>query len=163
MARDEHGSQCWCVAWWVPTWEAYVEQSPQEHRAVRDDVFTRGAHDGYLAYVDGAPVGWVQAGPRDRLPKIAESFSLEPDPDAWALSCLTVLAPYRGQGLGRQIFTAVLHELRTRGARAVEGYPLHGTGHGAEDVWTGPESLFVESGFVEVARGPRRVVYRREL
>ena len=29
MARDEHeGAQCWCVAWWVPTWEAYLEQTP---------------------------------------------------------------------------------------------------------------------------------------
>jgi hypothetical protein len=26
MSRDEHGSRCWCVAWWVPTWDAYVEQ-----------------------------------------------------------------------------------------------------------------------------------------
>ena len=46
---------------------------------------------------------------------------------------------------------------------AVEGYPLHGTGHAAEDVWTGPESLYVAAGFAEMARGPRRVVYRLEL
>ena len=74
-----------------------------------------------------------------------------------------VLAPYRGQGLARRIFTQVVDDLRSRGAGAVEGYPLHGGGHGADDVWTGPESLFVEAGFAEVGRGPRRVVYRREL
>ena len=163
MARDEHGGQCWCSAWWVPTWEEYVAQSPEEHRAVRDDVFGRDVHDGYLGYVDGAPVGWAQAGPRDDLPKIAETFSLEPDPDAWAISCFMVLAPYRGQGLGRRLFTGVLDELRERGVVAVEGYPLHGTGHPAEDVWTGPESLYVAAGFAEMTRGPRRVVYRLEL
>ena len=163
MARDEHGSQCWCVAWWVPTWDAYVAQTPDQHREVRDDLFARDVHDGYLAYADGAPVGWVQAGPRDDLPKIAETFSLEPDPDTWAISCFMVLAPYRGQGLARRIFTAALDDIRSRGAGAVEGYPLHGTGHEAEEVWTGPESLYAAAGFTERGRGPRRAVYRLEL
>ncbi len=163
MARDEHGGQCWCSAWWVPTWEEYAEQSAEERRAVRDDLFSRDVHDGYLAYGDGAPVGWLQAGPRDDLPKIAETFSLDPDPDTWAISCFMVLAPYRGRGLGRQVFTAVLDELRAQRVRTVEGYPLHGTGHEAEEVWTGPQSLYVAAGFREIDRGPRRVVYRLEL
>jgi GNAT superfamily N-acetyltransferase len=163
MARDEHGGQCWCVAWWVPTWDEYVAQSPAQHHQVRDDLFARDVHDGYLAYVDGAAVGWVQAGPRDDLPKIAETFSLAPDPDAWAISCFMVLAPYRGQGLARRIFAAAIDDIRARGASAVEGYPLHGTGHEAEEVWTGPQSLYVAAGFTERGRGPRRVVYRLEL
>jgi hypothetical protein len=45
---------------------------------------------------------------------------------------------------------------------AVEACPLHGTGHETEEVWTGPESLYVAAGFTDVSRGPRRV-YRREL
>ena len=163
MGRDEHGGRCWCVAWWAPTWDEYVAQSPEEHRAVRDGLFERGVHDGYLAYVDGAPVGWMQVGPRDDLPKIAEAFALESDPDTWAISCVLVLAPYRAQGLGRRLFTGVLDSLRGRGVGAVEGYPLHGTGHEAAEVWTGPESLYVDAGFTEVTRGPRRVVYRLEL
>jgi GNAT superfamily N-acetyltransferase len=163
MGRDEHGGQCWCVAWWVPSWEAYSAATAEENRAVRDDVFGRGVHDGYLAYVDGAPVGWIQAGPRDRLPKIAETFSLAPDPDVWAVSCFTVLAAYRGRGLGRAFFAAVLDDLRRNGVTAVEGYPVHGTGHEAAEVWTGPEALFVEAGFRELERGPRRAVYRLDL
>ena len=163
MARDEHGGRCWCSAWWVPTWQAYIDQSPEEHRAVRDEVFAEGVHDGYLAYVAGAPVAWLQAGPRDAMPKIAETFSLEPDPETWALTCFLVLAAYRGQGLARRIFTAVLDDLRAAKVRAVEGYPLHGDGHPDEDAWTGPESLYVGAGFTEVGRGARRVVYRLEL
>ncbi len=163
MGRDEHGGRCWCVAWWVPTWDEYVAQSADEHRRVRDDLFDRGVHDGYLGYVDGAPVGWMQVGPRDDLPKIAETFSLTPDPATWAISCFLLLAPYRGQGLGRRLFGGALDELRGLGVAAVEGYPLHGTGHEAEEVWTGPESLYLAAGFTEVTRGPRRVVYRLEL
>ena len=163
MGRDEHGGQCWCSAWWVPTWDEYVAQTPEQHRGVRDGLFARDVHDGYLAYVDGAPVGWVQAGPRDDLPKIAETFSLAPDPDAWAISCFMVLRPYRGQGVAHRVFAAAIDDIRARGAGAVEGYPLHGTGHAAEEVWTGPESLYVAAGFTERDRGPRRAVYRLEL
>jgi GNAT superfamily N-acetyltransferase len=163
MARDEHGSQCWCSAWWVPTWEGYGDQSPEERRAVRDGVFARDAHDGYLAYVTGAPVGWMQTGPRDDLPKIAESFELEADPDVWAVSCFTVLSPYRGQGLAHRFLAAVLDDLRGRGVKAVEGYPVHGAGHEAGEVWTGHESMFSKAGFTELGRGPRRAVYRLDL
>ena len=105
----------------------------------------------------------MQAGPRDDLPKIAETFALEPDPAVWAISCFLLLAAYRGQGLGRQFFSGALEELHALGVPAVEGYPLHGTGHEAEEVWTGPESLYLAAGFTEVTRGPRRVVYRLEL
>lgn len=163
MGRDEHGSQCWCVAWWVPSWDTYAGQTPEERRTIREALHERGVHDGYLAYVEGAPVGWMQAGPRDQLPKIAETFGLEPDPGVWAVSCFVVLAPYRGQGLARRFLTAVLDDLRARGVTAAEGYPLHGEGHAAEEVWTGPETLYVGAGFVEVGRGPRRAVYRLEL
>ena len=155
MARDEHGGQCWCVAWWVPTWESYIGQTPEEHRTVRDDLFATGVHDGYLAYADGAPVGWVQAGPRDDLPKIAETFSLAPGPGRVGDQLLHGAGAVPRQGLGRRIFTAALDDIRSRGASAVEGYPLHGTGHEAEDVWTGPESLYLAAGFTEVSRGPR--------
>jgi GNAT superfamily N-acetyltransferase len=164
MARDSHGgAQCWCAAWWVPTWEAYIDNTPEDNRRLRDDLFKRGIHDGYLAYVEGAPIGWIQAGPRARLPKIAETLSLAPDAHAWAISCFIVLAPYRGQGLARRFLAAVLEDLRAKGVPAVEGYPLHGTGHEADDVWTGPESLFVEAGFTERSRGPNRAVYRLDL
>jgi GNAT superfamily N-acetyltransferase len=163
MAREQHGGQCWCSAWWVPTWEDYLEATPDQRRVVRDGVFGRGEHDGYLAYVAGAPVGWMQAGPRDDLPKIAETFDLEPDPSVWAVSCFTVLAPYRGQGLAHGFLAAVLDDLRERGVTAVEGYPVHGTGHQADDVWTGPESMFAKAGFTELRRGPRRAVYRLDL
>ncbi len=163
MVRDSAGSECWCVAWWVPTWDAYSAHTPEQNLLVRQEVFDRGVHDGYLAYVEGAPIAWTQVGPRDRLPKIAEGLFLPPDPDVWAISCFVVLAPYRRQGVARRIVTGVLEDLRSQGVRRVEGYPRTGAGHDDGEVWTGPESLYVEAGFTKVSDGPGRVVYRLEL
>ena len=130
---------------------------------MRDDLFARGVHDGYLAYVEGAPVGWVQAGPRDDLPKIAETFSLDPDPDAWAICCFMVLAPYRGQGLGRRIFTAVARrppEPRRDGRRGLPAPRHRPRGRGRVD---GARVAVRRGRLHRASRGPRRVVYRLDL
>ena len=165
MSRDEHeGAQCWCVAWWVPDWPTYQSNTPEQNRAVRDDLFARGIHRGYLGYAEGAPVGWMQAGPRDETPKIATTMGVPPDPDVWAVSCFMVVDGYRGQGLGRQLFGAVLEDLRARGVATVEGYPRRGAGHLPEALWTGPEALYVDHGFVDTGSGAGPfAVYRLDL
>jgi len=165
MARDEHeGALCWCVAWWVPTWPAYQSNTPEQNRAVRDDLFASDVHRGYVGYVDGAPVGWLQAGPRDEMPKVAETMGLGADPEVWALSCFMVLDGFRGQGLGRRMFAAVLDDLRERDVPAVEGYPRTGTGHEPGAMWTGPEALFVDHGFAKTGEGAGPfAVYRKQL
>jgi len=161
MARDaDEGAQCWCAAWWTDTWEEFQSNTPEQNRALREGLFDRGEYDGYVAYVNGAPAAWMQVGRRDRLAKVAAGFELEPDPDVWATTCFLVLEPFRGQGLGREFLRQVLADLTSRGVNAVEGYPRHGTGHEASDLWSGPESLYVEAGFTEVKRGPKRSVYR---
>ena len=62
---------CSCVAWWVPTWDGWGNRTASENRELRESLCERGEYDGYLLYLDGAPVGWCQVGPRDRLEKLA--------------------------------------------------------------------------------------------
>jgi hypothetical protein len=78
---------CRCVAWWTPTWEGWGERTAEENLALREELLERGEYDGYLAYAGGVPVGWCQAGPRDRLAKLARQFGLAPDPHTWAITC----------------------------------------------------------------------------
>jgi GNAT superfamily N-acetyltransferase len=165
MARDEHeGAHCWCVAWWVPDWPTYQANTPAQNRAVRDGLFARGIHRGYLGYADGAPVGWMQAGPRDETPKIARTMGVEPDAEVWAVSCFMVLEAYRGHGLGRQMFGAVLDDLRAQGVTVVEGYPRRGVGHLPDALWTGPEALYADHGFSDTGGGAGPfAVYRKQL
>ncbi len=55
---------CCCVAWWTPTWEGWGERTAEENLRLREALFDRGEHDGYILYLDHEPVGWCQAGPR---------------------------------------------------------------------------------------------------
>ena len=81
---------CYCVAWWVPTWEGWGQRTADENLTLRESLFQLGEYDGYLLYVDGEPAGWCQCGPRDRLPKLLEEYRLEPDPEVWAITCFLI-------------------------------------------------------------------------
>jgi GNAT superfamily N-acetyltransferase len=150
---------CACVAWWVPTWDGWNERTAEENRAFRDALIARGEEDGYLLYEDGRPVGWCQAGPRDRWPKLRAAMESGPDPDVWVIPCFLMLPAERRRGLARRLLDGVLEDLRARGGRRVEAFPRSGSDLPAEDAWTGPESLFLGAGFQRVREAGGRTVY----
>ncbi len=155
---EEHGcGWCCCIAWWVPTWDGWDQRTGAENRALREDLFDRGEYDGYLLYVDGAPAGWCQAGPRDRLTKLVRQYRLPPDPGAWAVTCFQVLPPFRRRGLAARLLAGVLEDLRARGVARVEAFPKRTPMNDPLDLWTGPEAMFLATGFKPIReedRGP---------
>src|SRR5215475_14443511 len=70
---------CYCVAWWTPTWQGWGERTAEQNRALREQLCDRGEYDGYLLYQGDQPVGWCQAGQRDRLRKLVQQFDLPPN------------------------------------------------------------------------------------
>jgi GNAT superfamily N-acetyltransferase len=149
---------CRCVAWWVPTWDGWGERTDAENRALREELCARGEWDGYLAYNGDDPVAWCQVGPRDRLEKLAVQLSRDPDPGAWAVSCVLVAPSFRGNGIARMLVEDVVADLRARGIERLEAYPRAGRTD-ERGGWTGPEGLYQALGFELVREGsPRSVV-----
>lgn len=146
---------CYCTAWWVPTWEGWGERSQAANRALRQELFARGQHDGYLLYADREPVAWCQVGLRDRLEKLRAQYGLQPDPQAWAITCFFTAPSQRRQGHARHLLGAVMRDLKARGVRRLEAFPRRGPALEPGDLWTGPESLFLQAGF-RVARDDAR-------
>ena len=160
----ENGADwCFCVAWWVETWDGWGERTAEANRLLREELFERGELDGYLLTDDGEPVGWCQAGLRDRLAKLAVQFELEPDPGTWAITCFLIVTPRRRSGLAGFLLRGVLEDLRARGARRVEAFPKRGAELDAMDMWNGPEAMFRSEGFEVVRDDPWRPVLALEL
>ncbi len=156
------GPWCHCVAWWVAGWDGWGERAAQQNAALRDGLFARGVHDGYLLYEDDEPIGWCQAAQRDALPGLVHDFGERGEPDTWAITCLFVRPDRRRRGSARRLLEGVLAALAERGARRVEAFPRN-EGDEAGELWTGPRALFEELGFELVERGERRSVVAREL
>lgn len=161
---EAHGAGwCRCVAWWVPTWDGWGDRTAEQNLALRCSLHARGEHDGLLAFVGDEPVGWVQAGPRDRLLKLVAQLRLEPDPGAWAATCFLVSPAHRRQGVAATLLRGAVDAARAAGATRVEGYPRVGPSLEADDAWTGTEALFERECFVRVRAGDPRSVYALEL
>ena len=155
--------RCFCVAWWVPTWEGWGDRTAEENRRLRESLWDRSVWDGYLLYVDGEPAGWCQAIERDRLVKPAADFHLDEDKGTWAIGCFLIAPSHRRRGHAAYLLDAGLRDLPTRGARRIEAYPKRGADLDAEELWNGPESLLRSRGFRVVKDAPVRPVLTLEL
>lgn len=154
---------CYCVAWWVPTWEGWAQRTAEENRALRERLFQQGQYDGYLLYLDGNPVGWCQCGPRDHLPKVLRQYKLTPDRRIWAITCLLIAPRHRKRGLTHRFLAEVLEDLRTRGITYVQAFPSRDRDLPDEDIWTGPETAFQKAGFVLERDDSKQPVYSTQL
>jgi GNAT superfamily N-acetyltransferase len=154
---------CYCVAWWVPDWEGFGDRTATQNRTLREDLFRRGEHDGYLARVGGRPVGWCQVGLRDRLVKLVRQMGLDPSPGTYAITCFQVVPRHRRSGVASSLLAGVLEDLRSRGARRVEAYPRRGEHLAPGELWTGPLEMYERQGFSPVGGDPRSPVLALDL
>jgi hypothetical protein len=138
---------CFCTAWWVPTWEEWSDRTPEQNRELRRQLFSNNQFDGYLLYDGTEPIGWCQCCPRDAIPKIRQTYNLVPDPRIWAVSCFFILARYREIGLAQHFLDKIIEDLISRDVTHIQGFPKRGKNLQADDLWTGPESIFVKAGF----------------
>ncbi len=100
---------------------------------------------GYLAYVDGSPVGWCNAAPRALLHALDD----EPIPEAeqvGTIVCFLVEPSHRGRGVAKRLLEAACEGLRSQGLRIVEGNPRTEATSSAENHF-GPLSLYLSAGF----------------
>ncbi len=111
---------------------------------------------GLLAYDDGVPVGWVSLGPREVFSRLQRSRVTKPvdDVPVWAITCFVVSSRRRRTGVATELLAAAIEYARSRGAAAVEGYPVAPRKDDMPAIyaWMGLASMFTEAGFVELAR-----------
>jgi hypothetical protein len=152
------GDWCYCTAWWVPTWDGWGERTDEQNRAVREDLFAQSIFDGYLLYVNDEPKGWCQVGQRDRLEKLIRVYTLEPDPNVWAITCFSIHPDLRGEGLSHLMLQEVLKDLKNTGVVKVQAFPHLGENLTKGDIWTGPETVFIQAGFKFVRTDEKRPI-----
>jgi GNAT superfamily N-acetyltransferase len=162
-------SSCYCMWFVVSNKECQAGWSGGNKTAFEEMAGTVPL--GLLAYSDGAPVGWIAAGPRSRYaralrsPTLAGSRDGAEDDSVWLVPCFYVRREARRAGVTRALLEAAVELARTHGARAVEGFPLAGEQRrSTSEAYLGVEPVFAACGFSVVDRpSPGRVVMRREL
>jgi len=157
------GGWCFCAAWYIPTWEGFGDRSAEQNRQFREELFAQDISDGYLVYDEGVPCGWVQVAQRDQFDKLLERFSLQPDPQIWAITCMALAPKLQGKGLSHTIVRLIMEDLHLRGIKKVQAFPKIGEGLSKETIWTGPLAVFLKAGFKVIRQDEARPVLEIEL
>jgi GNAT superfamily N-acetyltransferase len=158
---------CWCQWIRMPSKEFRAKRGAASKRIMRRLV-SSGNAPGLLAYEGRRAVGWVAVAPRAQYRRLEKSRVLKPVDQApvWSVPCFFVAADARRRGVTPALLEAAAKHAASRGAKALEGYPVDTGGKTvpAAFVWWGMHSTFRKSGFREIARRSKtRPIMRREL
>ena len=156
--------RCWCAHWYSPARECKANWG-EANKPVLEDRVRGGREPGVLAYVGGAPAGWAGVAPRaefDRLVRNTRTLAAVDDRPVWSLNCLVVRRDFRKQGLMRPLIRGAVEFALSKGATAVESYPVRlADKKTVWDLYLGTIAAYEDCGFVEVAaRGPRQKIMR---
>ena len=170
--RETH---CWCLSHRLPARE--IEQLGQGSREQAMRCLTEGTagnteRPGVVTYLDGTPVGWCHVSPRSEIPRLVSSKLIRPvdEVEVWSIICVVVRGGHRKQGVSSALIEGAVQHAASRGAPAVEAYPVDPPGRmDTTMAFVGTRSMFERAGFRvvgqtdAVASKMPRLVMRREL
>lgn len=121
---------------------------------------------GKILYLNGEAIGFTQFGPisefetakllyRDKLP-------LPSGDKAFCITCIAIASKYRGRGLATKLLRNVLTDLKKRGVKSVDGYPVR---HASSwnQISVGPLALYQDLGFEIILDEGKRLIVRKRL
>ena len=151
---DASGEQgCWCQAWRGRDATARAAGEPRP-ATLRRQMETGPVPPGFVAYLDGEPVGWVGVGVRTATPRLMRSRTIPAIDDlpVWSIGCFRIRPGFRRQGIATALLHGVVDAARSAGAPGVEAYPIDpgGSRVDAGFAFVGIASMFDAAGFRRV-------------
>jgi GNAT superfamily N-acetyltransferase len=164
-AAGEHG--CWCQAWRGT--DAKSRAEGKSRADLTRQQMSAVPPPGYLAYLDGVPVGWVGVGVRTDTPRLMNSRTIPAIDDlpVWSIGCFRIRPGHRRRGVAKALLAGVVEAAKEAGAPGVEAYPIDPEGRRVDVslAYVGIASMFDAAGFRRVlvtdarsARLPRLLV-----
>ena len=169
--KNPDASVCWCLSHRLDakTNRSLTGRARGEYVKM---LCGRRVAPGVLAYADGEVAGWAAVAPRSELP-FARSAKIPrvDDLPVWSVWCIRVRPGYRGRGISHTLLDGAVAYARSRGAPAIEGYPVDNQGKKVDPTmaYVGTRNLFEAAGFTKaadtrsVSGGFPRVVMRLDL
>jgi GNAT superfamily N-acetyltransferase len=176
FGRRGASATCYCQRYKLAPGEAF-SKFPSDERAerLRTQTACGNPHAAYtsgvVAFAGDEAVGWCAVEPRPAYDGLLRVYRVpwegrsedRSDAGIWAVTCVLVRAGFRKRGVAYALAAAAVEHARSRGARALEAYPMR-TEAGEiswDEIHVGAQSIFTAAGMTEVSRpGRRRVVMR---
>jgi GNAT superfamily N-acetyltransferase len=140
---------CWCQPW-----RGDVANGEARPDALRRQLACATPPPGFVAYLDGEPVGWVGVSARSIAPRLRNSRTIPAIDtlDVWAIGCFRIRPGFRRRGVATALLDGVVAAAREAGAPGVEAYPVDPAGRRIDTSFgfVGIASMFDRAGFRRV-------------
>lgn len=151
---DDAGERgCWCQAWRGLDAKA-LSGGKSRPALLREQMRGGPPPPGYIAYLEGVPVGWVGVGIRTETPRLVNSRKIPAVDDlpVWSIGCFRIRPGYRRRGIAKALLDGVVEAAKRAGAPGVEAYPIDPEGRRVEvgAGFVGIASMFDAAGFRRV-------------
>jgi GNAT superfamily N-acetyltransferase len=146
---NRRSTHCWCLSHRLQAKDIEELGKGDREQAMRR-LCEREHPPGVVTYLDGTPAGWCNIGPRAEIPRLARSKLIRPidDVPVWSIICVVVRGGYRKQGVIAHLIEGAVEYAASRGAPAVEAYPVDPQGRmDTTMAFVGTRSMFDRAGF----------------
>lgn len=164
FADNPDWAGCYCFFFHVPDDEEWMGRTAERNREEAEKAIAAGNMRGYLAYMDGGPVGWCHADDLARLPRAAklhEGEMLEAG-KIGAIVCFIIARPYRRRGIAGELLRRVCQDFKDDGYECLEAYPRKEAETDAAN-YHGPMRMYLGNGFAFHKECEGYCVVRRNL
>ena len=165
FADNREWSGCYCHFYHADharkDWDT---RTPDENPRASSGLINAGHLSGYLAYVEGRPVGWCQAAPRLGVPNVQndEALAVSDAGEVGSIVCFIVAQGFRQQGVATRLLAAACEGFRKAGLRTAEAYPRRAPAGDAGN-YHGPLAMYLKAGFMVYRETEDVSIVRRAL
>jgi GNAT superfamily N-acetyltransferase len=157
--RNPDSPACWCLYFRLTSSE-FDKVKGRDRPNYLQALCARDESPGLVAYRDGEPVGWCALGPRQEFGRLERSRTIPKvdDRPVWSVVCFVVRPGHRRQGVAGALLGGAVDYARSRGAVALEGYPVDtgGTRISTAFAYVGSTAMFERAGFTRIVETAAR-------
>jgi GNAT superfamily N-acetyltransferase len=155
---ERTATPCNCQYWHFSgdknAWLDRLFHAPELNRAAFADNLLQSGMKGVVALRESQAVGWMKLCPAETIPKLYDQRLYKglpcfngPRDGVLSIGCLLVDEELRRTGIARALVRKGVELATEAGARAIEAFPRRTDVAGPAELWTGPITIFLDSGF----------------
>lgn len=158
-------SGCYCHFYhFAGSREQWRKATKEENRIATTTLIKENVMKGFLAFVNGKPVGWCNVNSKEIYNKIPIDTASEDSSEEKiaSLVCFLIAPAYRRKGVARKLLHYAIEFLKEKRYSCIEAYPRKGELSDAHS-YHGPVSLFNSEGFLTINEDEHFFLMRKSL
>ena len=136
----------------------------EQNRKAAIEKILNNEMNGFIAYLNSEPIGWVNAASKGSYPKFRQIEEIDEaeNENIGSIVCFLIDPSHRKQGIASQLLKHVSTEFRAKGYKVLEAYPRKGVSKDPQN-YHGPLSMYLSEGFTVYQDFKNMIIVRKEL